>query len=217
MTCQINVRLLKPIAQATVNLGARPHSTQLPQRLLSEALAVNNRGTALVIFALGNPHLLESRQRGQDGASDPHRILALRWSHDLDLHCGGREGSDLFGHALADSSEHGGATRKNYVSVQILPDIDVALHNRLESCVVDSASLLSDEARLEEHLRTTEAFTANGDDVAIGKLVGLFLVGGLGGGLHLSVVVECNIGQLLLHIADDFALGCRGERVTPLG
>ena len=35
---------------------------------------------------LGNPHLLEGGERGEDGSSDPHRVLSLGGSDDLDLH-----------------------------------------------------------------------------------------------------------------------------------
>ncbi|CAK0899558.1 unnamed protein product [Prorocentrum cordatum] len=39
--------------------------------------------------------------------------------------------------------------------VQILPDVDVALHDRLESGVVDAAGVLPKKAGLEEHLGAT--------------------------------------------------------------
>ena len=39
---------------------------------------MNNGGTRLVILLLGDPHLLEGGERGQDGTTDPDRVLALR-------------------------------------------------------------------------------------------------------------------------------------------
>lgn len=42
-----------------------------------------------------DPHLLEGGQRGQDGATHPHRVLVLRRCDDLDLHRVGRQGGDL--------------------------------------------------------------------------------------------------------------------------
>ena len=51
-----------------------------------EALAVDNGGTALVVFLLGDPHLLEGRERSQDGTTNPDGVLALRGSNNLDLH-----------------------------------------------------------------------------------------------------------------------------------
>merc|ERR1712038_401477 len=75
----------------------------------------------------------------------------------------------------------------------------------------------SDEARLEEHLRATEALAADRDDVAIRQLISLLFVGRLSGGFHLSVVIESDVGELLLHIANDFTLCSRSERVASLG
>lgn len=44
--------------------------TQMRGRL--EAFAVHNGWAGLVVLLLGDPHLLEGGQRGQDGAADPH-------------------------------------------------------------------------------------------------------------------------------------------------
>ena len=49
-----------------------------------EAFAVDDGGARLVVLLLADPHLLEGGQRGQDGASDPHRVLAFRRSNDLE-------------------------------------------------------------------------------------------------------------------------------------
>merc|ERR1712050_59919 len=146
----------------------------------SEALAVDDGGTRLVILALRNPHLLEGAQRGQDRTSDPHRILALWRCHDLDLHRGGCQCRELLRHALPDAREHRGAAREDHIGVQVLADIHIALHNRLEGGVMDATGLLADEARLEKDLWATEPLTADSDDVSIGELVGLFLIRSLG-------------------------------------
>ena len=47
---------------------------------------MDNRGTRLVVLLLGDPHLLEGGEGGQDGATDPDRVLPLGGSNDLDLH-----------------------------------------------------------------------------------------------------------------------------------
>ena len=52
-----------------------------------EALPVHDRGARLVIFLLGDPHLLEGGEGGQDGSSDPYGVFSLRWSNDFDLDC----------------------------------------------------------------------------------------------------------------------------------
>jgi hypothetical protein len=85
-----------------------------------KALSVNDSWAGLVIFLLGNPHLLKGGEGSQDRSSDPHGILALRWGNDLDLH-GGRSQSDhLFGQSLSDTFVHGATSRENDVGIQVL-------------------------------------------------------------------------------------------------
>jgi len=71
---------------------------------------VNNAWAGLVIFLLGDPHLLEGREGGEDGAADPDGVLSLRGSDDLDLHGGGGKGGDLLLHPVSDARVHGGAS-----------------------------------------------------------------------------------------------------------
>merc|ERR1712131_412830 len=70
---------------------------------------------------------------------------------------------------------------------------------------------------LEEGLRGTEPLIADGDDLAIGKLVGLLKGGGGSSSGHLLLEVEGNIAELLLDVTDNLTLSSGGERVTPLG
>merc|ERR1712125_156810 len=86
----------------------------------------------------------------------------------------------------------------------------------LESRVVDSSGLLADEARLEEHLWATEALAANSDDISVWQFVGFLLIGTLRGNLHFRVVVQCDVRELLLHVAHDLALRGGGEGVATL-
>mmetsp|Transcript_51721 Transcript_51721/g.112907 ORF Transcript_51721/g.112907 Transcript_51721/m.112907 type:complete len:390 (-) Transcript_51721:68-1237(-) len=182
----------------------------------SEALPVDNGRARLIVLALGDPHLLEGAQGREDGAADPHGVLALRRGHHLDLHRGRRKGRELLRHALADAREHRGAAGEHHVGVEVLADVDIALHDGLEGRVVDAAGLLPDEARLEEHLRAAEALAADRDDVAIRQLVGLLLVGALRRRLHLRIEVQGDVGELLLHVAHNLALRRRGEGVAAL-
>ena len=69
-----------------------------------EALPVHDLRAALVVLLLADPHLLEGGQGGEDGATDPHAVLALRGSHDLDLHRLRGERADL----LLLITQHGG-------------------------------------------------------------------------------------------------------------
>ena len=63
-----------------------------------EALPVDDGRSGLVVLLLGDPHLLEGGEGGQDGSSDPHGVLPLGGSDDLDLHGAGGKGGDLLLH-----------------------------------------------------------------------------------------------------------------------
>merc|ERR1719394_466211 len=182
-----------------------------------EALPVDNGWAALVVLLLGDPHLLEGGEGRQDGATDPDGVLPLRGSNDLDLDGGGCQGSDLLLHPVSNTRVHGGATRHDSVGIQVLPDVNIALHDGVVSGLVDTAGLHAEEGRLEEGLRGTEPLIADGDDLAIGQLVGLLKGGGGSSGGHLLLKVKGNIAELLLDVTDNLALSSGGERVTPLG
>ncbi|GMR50477.1 hypothetical protein PMAYCL1PPCAC_20672, partial [Pristionchus mayeri] len=182
-----------------------------------EALAVDDGGAGLVVLGLGDPHLLEGGERSEDGASDPDGVLALGRSDDLDLHGAGGEGGDLLLHSVGDSGVHGRSSGEDGVGVQVLTDVDVALHDGVVGGLVDSGGLHTQERGLEESLGATEALVSDGDDLKIGKLVGLLEGGGGGGGGHLLLEVEGDVAELLLDVSDDFTLGSGGEGVTALG
>ena len=80
-----------------------------------EALPVHDGWAALVVLLLGDPHLLEGREGGKNGATDPHGVLTLWWGDDLDLHGGWGERGDLLLHAVGDTWVHGGTTRLGVV------------------------------------------------------------------------------------------------------
>ena len=116
----------------------------------------------LVVLALGDPHLLEGAQGRKNRATDPHRVLALRWCHNLNLHGRRCQCRELLCHALADASKHYGATRKYKVAVETI--VNVTLQDGLEAGTVDATGLLTNETWLEKHLGATETFATNGDD-----------------------------------------------------
>ncbi|GMR59452.1 hypothetical protein PMAYCL1PPCAC_29647, partial [Pristionchus mayeri] len=181
-----------------------------------EALAVDDGGAGLVVFGLGDPHLLEGGEGGEDGSSDPDGVLALGGSDDLDLHGAGGKGGDLLLHAIGDSGVHGGSSGQDSVGIKVLTDINVALHDGVVGSLMDSSGLHTQEGRLEECLRATETLVSDGDDLSVGKLVGLLEGGGRGGGGHFLLEVEGDVAELLLDITDDFTLGRGGEGVTTL-
>ena len=92
----------------------------------------------LVVFLLGDPHLLEGRERSQDGTTDPDRVLPLRRRDDLDLHARGRERGQLLLHTVRDTREHRGATRQHDVAVQVATDIEVTLEDRVVGRLMDT-------------------------------------------------------------------------------
>merc|ERR1711937_941563 len=181
-----------------------------------EALAVDNGWAALIILLLGDPHLLEGGEGSQDGASDPDRVLPLWWSNNLDLHGGGSERRDLLLHPVSNAWVHGGASRQHSVGVQVLPDVDVALHDRVVGGLMDTTRLHAQEAGLEESLRAPEPLVSNGDDLAVGQLVGLLQRAGGGGRGHLLLEIKGNIAEFLLDVPDDLPLSSGGEAVSPL-
>merc|ERR1719410_1681398 len=182
-----------------------------------EALPVDNGGAALVVLLLGDPHLLEGGEGGQDGSSDPDGVFPLRGSNDLDLDGGGGKSGDLLLHSVGNTGIHGGATRHDGVGVQVLPDVNIALHDGVVGRLVDSASLHTQEGRLEESLRAPESLIADGDDLTVGKLIGLLERGGGSGGGHLLLEVQGDVAELLLDVTDNLALSGGGEGVATLG
>merc|ERR1719419_1812279 len=117
--------------------------------------------------------------------TDPYRVLPLRGSNDLDLNGGGSQGGDLLLHSVSNTWVHGGATRHHSVGIQVLTDVNVTLHDGVVGGLVDAAGLHSQEGRLEESLRATESFVTDGDDLTVGKLIGLLKGGGGSSSGHL--------------------------------
>jgi len=96
-----------------------------------KAFAMDDGGSRFVVLCLTDPHLLEGGERGQDGTTDPDGVLSLWGSNDLDLHCAGRKGGDFLLHAISNTRVHGGTAGQDGVGVQVLTDINVALHDRI--------------------------------------------------------------------------------------
>merc|ERR1711902_230422 len=94
----------KPKTSIESNLGENLTAYNL------EALSVNNSRSGFIILLLRDPHLLEGGEGGQDGATDPYRVLPLRRSNNLDLDGGGSQGCDLLLHSISNTWVHGGAT-----------------------------------------------------------------------------------------------------------
>ena len=98
-----------------------------------ETFAMNDRWSRLVVLLLRDPHLLEGRQRSQDGTTDPDRVFTLGGSDNLELHGRWGQGSDLLLCAVSNARVHYGATGEGSVGVQVLTIVHVALHDRVGS------------------------------------------------------------------------------------
>ena len=101
--------------------------------------------TGFIVLLLGDPHLLEGRERSQDGATDPDRVFPLWWSNDLDLHGWWCKRCDFFLHAISNTWVHCGATRQDCVGIQVLTNIHVAFHDGIVTRLVDSCTFHSQE------------------------------------------------------------------------
>merc|ERR1711921_26558 len=181
-----------------------------------EALPVDDGGAAFVVLLLGDPHLLEGGEGSQDGSSDPDGVLPLRGSDDLDLDGGRSQGSDLLLHTVSNTGVHGGASRHDSVGVQVLPDVNIALHDGVEGGLVDTTGLHSQEGWLEESLRAPEPLVTDGDDLTIGQLIGLLQGSGSSSSGHLLLEVEGDVAEFLLDVPDNLPLGSGGEGVATL-
>merc|ERR1711894_599720 len=181
-----------------------------------EALAVDNGWAALIILLLGDPHLLEGGEGSKDGSSDPDRVLPLWWSNDLDLDGGGSEGGDLLLHTVSNTRVHGSASGHDGVGIQVLTDVNIALHDRVVGGLVDTTGFHSKEGRLEESFRAAEPLITNGDDLAIRKFIGFLKRGGGSSSGHLLLKVKSNIAELLLDVTDNLTLSSGGEGVATL-
>merc|ERR1719323_2850406 len=65
-------------------------------------------------------------------------------------------------------------------------------------------------------LQAPEPLVSNGDDLAVGQLVGLLQRAGGGGRGHLLLEIKGNIAEFLLDVPDDLPLSSGGEAVSPL-
>lgn len=59
----------------------------------------------------------------------------------LDLHGAGGQGGDLLLHAVSNTRVHGGSTGQHVVGVQVLADINVALHDAVVCSLMDTSRL----------------------------------------------------------------------------
>mmetsp|Transcript_76454 Transcript_76454/g.155143 ORF Transcript_76454/g.155143 Transcript_76454/m.155143 type:complete len:451 (+) Transcript_76454:116-1468(+) len=185
--------------------GGRSHQER---RLV---LLVDDAHAALLVHGLGDPHGLEGGQGRQDGAANPHGVLALRGSHNLHLGLHGirNQGLHVLGQALGQAGVHGGAARQHDVLVHILAHINVALVDGGLHQLGDALLLDADQRRVVQALRRVPARLADGDNLAVGHLEVLSDIGVALLGLR----VKSDVAQLLLDVAHDL-LSSGGVQVS---
>ena len=110
-----------------------------------EAFTVDNAWAGFVVFLFGDPHLLEGGQRSQDGTTDPYGVFTFWWGNDLDLDCAWSQGGDFLLHSVGNTWVHGGTSGKYSVGVQVLSDVNIALHDGVVYGFVDTARFHSQE------------------------------------------------------------------------
>merc|ERR1719357_1811800 len=181
-----------------------------------KAFSVDNGWAAFVVFLLGDPHLLEGGEGSKDGASDPDGVFPLWRSNDLDLDGGWSKSSDFLLHTVSNTGVHGGASRHDSVGIKILTDVNITLHDGVVGGLMDTAGFHSKEGRLEEGLGAAETFIANGDDLTVGKFIGLLKRGRSSSSGHFLFKVKCNIAELLLDVTDNLTFSGGGEGVATL-
>lgn len=109
--------------------------------------------------------MLERTETSEDRAADPDRVLPLGRCDHFDLHGRRCERRYLLLHSIGDTWIHGGAAREYRIGVQILTNVNVALHDRIVRCLMYTAGLHAQETRLEHRFRATEALVADRDDL----------------------------------------------------
>merc|ERR1719193_523113 len=183
------------------------HPSQVSAFKCLRAFSVNNRWARLVVFLFGHPHFLEGGKGSKNGSSNPDRVLSLRRGNDFNVHSLRSKSFHFLFQSFWDSSEHGGSSRHDNVLVQVSSDINVALHDRVESKLVNSCAFHANEVRLEEGFRSTESFASDSDDVTVGEFV-LFLQVTAGvSAFQRRVVVLGDKAEFLLDVTDNFFLG----------
>merc|ERR1719430_236764 len=120
-----------------------------------------------IVLFFGDPHALESGEGRKDRTTDPYGVFTLRWCNDLNLDGGRCEGGNFLLHTIGNTGVHGCATRQYSVGVKILTDINIALHDGVEDCLMGTAGLHTQERRLEHGLGGTETLITNGNNLTI--------------------------------------------------
>jgi len=177
---------------------------------------VDDGWSCFVVFLLGDPHGLEGGKGSENGTSDPDGVFPFWWGDDLDLHGGWGEGGDFLLHSIGNTWVHGGTAGEDVVSVKVLSDINIALHDGVVGGFVDTGGFHTDEGWLEEGLWASESFVTDGDDLTVWEFVRFLQRSRRSGGGHFLFKVEGDVAKFFFDVSDDFSFGGGDETVTSL-
>ena len=177
---------------------------------------MNDGWSCFVVFLLGDPHGLEGGKGSENGTSDPDGVFPFWWGDDLDLHGGWGEGGDFLLHSIGNTWVHGGTAGEDVVSVKVLSDINIALHDGVVGGFVDTGGFHTDEGWLEEGLWASESFVTDGDDLTVWEFVRFLQRSRRSGGGHFLFKVEGDVAKFFFDVSDDFSFGGGDETVTSL-
>mmetsp|Transcript_35139 Transcript_35139/g.92524 ORF Transcript_35139/g.92524 Transcript_35139/m.92524 type:complete len:292 (+) Transcript_35139:151-1026(+) len=215
---------------------APPHVAQA----ISRALRVHNLRALLRILLLADPHLLEGAERGEDGAADPDRELALRRRHgrdDLHLVALLEHLPELPIQALLEAGEERVASCDENGGEQVLFQVRVALANAVEDAVrqalhlrggchaENAAALRLEGLGLEHEFARLESLRTQVQRPAVGQLVlhvrhlrvGRFIESRLGRAAQRLLNVGNDVPLHVALVRASRALHARGLRHLQLG
>jgi len=92
-------------------------SITTPSQIRKPRTTVDNPWSALVELLLRDPHVLEGRQAGKNGPSNPNAVLAFRRGDHSHSHTVRRKVGELFAHAVGDAGVHGRSIGDDNVAV----------------------------------------------------------------------------------------------------
>ncbi|KAJ8521400.1 hypothetical protein ON010_g17821 [Phytophthora cinnamomi] len=154
-------RFTRKQRQNRSKLGRRSPLLSLPFVRCLQVLAMQDGSAVLLILALGDPHVLERRERGQDGATDPRGVNARGRCRDTNFNILGRFLAHLGQQTVAKAREERRAAGQDNLREKRLAEVHVRLHNGLHQALVHTARLRADDLRAEQHLRRTELLRAD--------------------------------------------------------
>ena len=108
------------------------------ETIYSEALAVDNIWTILVVFLLGNPHSLESGERCKDGSSEPDWVFTFWRSQYLNSIVCWRQSVHFVPHSFGHTLKESWSSTEDNIGKQVLSNILVTLHHWIETVLVDT-------------------------------------------------------------------------------